>query len=367
MEEFINQIEPLYGREEIAAVEKYLQSGGWLTEFKKTREFEKRFARFVKTKYCSMLPNGTLSLFVALKSLGIEQGDEVLVPDLTMAATPNAVLLTGAKVVFCDIEEQSLCLDVEKAARAINKKTKAVLHVSLNGRAGELQKLKQLCQKKKIHLIEDAAQSSGSFYRRKHLGTFGVIGSFSFSMPKIITMGQGGCLITDDSNLFNKIKLIRDFGRPRSGKDFYQTVGWNFKFSDLQAVFGLEQFKKLKKRMRKKKEIFSTYQRLLSGVEEVKFIETNLKETTPWFCDILVTNPKKLMNYLEKQGIGSRLIYPALHGQPAYKNNPLVRSPGDYPISQKIAEKGLWLPSSLCLTKSQIKYICQKIKRYYES
>jgi len=141
---FINQAEPVYGKEEINAVNDYLKSGGWLMEFKKTREFEQMICSFTGAKHCSVVSNGTVSLFIALKALGIGNGDEVIVPDITMAATPNAVILAGAKPIFVDIEKESLCLDVAKVRRSFNKKTKAVLHVSLNGRAGELLELKKL-------------------------------------------------------------------------------------------------------------------------------------------------------------------------------------------------------------------------------
>lgn len=357
---FINQIEPSYGNEEIKAVMDYLRSGGWLTEFKKTKEFERMLAKFTAAKYCSVVSNGTVTLFLALKALDVGPGDEVIVPDITMAATPNAVILAGAKPIFVDIEQNTLCLDVEKTARTITKKTKAVIHVSLNGRTGDLLKLKHFCRGKKINLIEDAAQSLGSFYRGRHLGTFGEIGSFSFSMPKIITTGQGGALITNNSKFYEKIKKLKDFGRSRGGIDFYETVGWNFKFTDLQAVIGIEQLKKIKKRMAKKKKTFKLYQKLLSNVKEVRFIKTDLNQTTPWFVDVLVPEREALIIYLKENGIGSRPIYPALHSQPAYNIK------GSYLNADKIAKEGLWLPSSVSLTKKEIEYICQKIRKFFE-
>jgi len=357
---FINQMEPWHGQEEKRAMLKYLNSGGWLMEFKKTREFEEMICNFTGAKYCSVVNNGTVSLFIALKALEIGLGDEVIVPNLTMAATPNSVILAGAKPVFVDIEEKTLCLDVNLVEKAITKKTKAVIHVSLNGRAGELLKLKKLCQKKKIFLIEDAAQAFGSFYQGKHLGTYGIIGSFSFSVPKIITTGQGGALITNDKKLFEKILKIKDFGREKAGEDHYSTLGWNFKFTDLQAVIGIEQMKKINWRIKRKKQIYQLYKKYLAKIPQVKFLDLNLKEAVPWFNDLYVPNNKQLKKYLKEQGIGSRLIYPALNSEPAYK----VR--GNFPISQKIAKQGLWLPSSSFLTDQQIRYICQKISNFYE-
>ena len=356
---FINQIEPVYGKAEIKAVNDYLRSGGWLMEFKKTRDFEEAIAKFTGAKYCSVVANGTVSLFIALRALDIGLGDEVVVPNLTMAATPNAVILAGAKPIFVDIEEKSLCLDVEKVAGAITKKTKAVMHVSLNGRAGELTRLKDLCEKKGIYLIEDSAQSLGSFYQGRHLGTIGIMGSFSFSMPKIITTGQGGALITNDEKVFEKIKRIKDFGRLQGGADFYEEVGWNFKFTDLQAVFGLAQMKDIKKRVIKKRKIFSAYKKNLANVSNIKFIQMDLAQASPWFVDILADRREELREYLKKEQIGSRPIYPALNSQPAYKTS------GDYPVAEKIAKTGLWLPSSVNLTEKQIKIICNKIKNFY--
>ncbi len=361
---FINQIEPVYGYEEIKAVNDYLKSGGWLMEFKKTQEFEEAIRRFTGAKYCSVVSNGTVSLFIALKALGIGEGDEVIVPDITMAATPNAVILANAKPVFVDIEEKSLCLDIGKVSMAITRKTKAVIHVSLNGRAGELIELKKLCQKKKIYLIEDAAQSLGSFYKEKHLGTYGIVGSFSFSVPKIITTGQGGALITNDKNIYEQIRRLKDFGRLKGGADFYEQVGWNFKFTDIQAVIGIEQMKKLEKRISRKKAIFNLYRKLLSGIKEVKFINTDLRHVSPWFIDIFVSRRDELIVYLKENQIGSRIIYPALHGQPAYKM--YNRMKGNFPVSDSVAKNVLWLPSSVSLNDKQIKYICGKIKEFYK-
>lgn len=357
--QFINYTNPVYGKEEIKAVNDYLKSGGWLTEHKKTREFERIIAEFTGAKYCSVVSNGTVSLFLALKVLNIGPGDEVIVPDITMSATPNAAILAGAKVVFVDIEKDSLCLDVEKVEKAITKKTKAVMHVSLGGRSGELDKLKKLCRKNRIYLIEDAAQSLGSFYQGKHLGTHGIVGSISFAMPKIITTGQGGCLITNNAKIYKEIKYLRDFGRAREGSDFYKKVGWNFKFTDLQAVIGIVQMKSLRARMAQKKKILTLYKKLLTDVKEVRFIKTDLKQTTPYLIEILVPKREGLIIYLKKHNIGSRLIYPALHSQSAYKLK------ADCPVAEKIAKECLLLPSSISLTEKQIEYICNKIKEFY--
>ncbi|MBU0767902.1 MAG: DegT/DnrJ/EryC1/StrS family aminotransferase, partial [Proteobacteria bacterium] len=318
--------------------------------------------------YCNVVSNGTISLFLALKALDIKNGDEIIVPDYTMIATSNAVVMIGAKPVFVDVDN-SLCLNTKLVKRAITAKTKAVIHVSINGRAGDLNNLKKLCRDRGIYLVEDAAQSLGSFHNGKHLGLFGEVGSFSFSAPKIITTGQGGALITDDRKIYEKIEKLKDFGRVGAGVDWHDAMGWNFKFTDLQAVLGIEQMKKLPERAKRKKAMLALYQKLLKDIKEIKFIETS-PETSPWFIDVLVPNPKALQNYLKERKIGSRLFYPAIHIQPIYQINKgrfgkLTAS--NFPVATNAGNHGLWLPSSSFLTDSDIRKICGKIINFYKS
>lgn len=355
----INQIEPSYGEEEIAAVGAYLKSGGWITEHKKTKELEKMIADYVGAKYCVMLPNGTLTLWAALAVLGIGAGDEVIVPDWTMVATGNAIKLAGAKPVLVDIDEKTLCLDLAEAEKKINKKTKAIFLVSVNGRCPDIEKFVALCKKHKLYLFEDAAQSLGSRVGGKYLGTFGTFGSFSFSMPKIITMGQGGALVTDDEEKYKKLCKFKDFGRLKSGEDHYEMLGYNLKFSDLLAVFGIEQMKKIKERVQKKKEILKWYREFLGNIPEVKFLDT-AEETVPWFIDILVDDRERLKKHLADKGIATRDFYPALHTLPFYE------TAGNFPHALAVSERGLWLPSSLSLSRDDIKAIAKEVGEFYK-
>lgn len=358
--QFINQMEPSYDEKERNAINEYMMSGAWLMEFKKTREFEERIAEYVGAKYCSIMPNGTLSLVVALLACDIKAGDEVIVPDFTMVATPNAAELIGAKAVFVDVNRKNLCLDFEKMKAVITEKTKAVMLVSINGRLSEeIEQIVSFCKENEICLIEDAAQALGSFFQGKHIGTYGRIGSFSFSVPKIITTGQGGALVTDDDEMIEKIKKIRDFGREKSGADHYLIKGWNMKFTDLQAVIGIEQMKKLPQRVVRKREMGCLYNKLLTGIPGIELLSTDLSETTPWFFDILCDRRSELIQYLKEKNIGSREFYPPLHAEPAYGYM------GKFPVTEEIAAKGLWLPSSISLTDGQIRYVCNCIKEFY--
>ena len=359
----ISQMEPWLGKEEQRAVLAYLKSGGWLTEFKKTREFEQMIADYVGAKYCSVVSNGTVSLSIALMALGIGRDDEVIVPDYTMIASANAVVLAGAKPVLIDIDKDALGLDFEATKKAISKKTKAIMLVSINGRCPQIEKFIKLTKEKKIFLIEDAAQSLGSRYKGKHFGTFGDVGSFSFSMPKVITTGQGGCLVTNNGKLYKKILEIKDFGREKAGIDKHDVMGFNFKFTDLQAVIGIEQMKKLEWRAERKKEMYKKYHQFLESIHQVSFINTDMKNTSPWFIDILLTNKKQrdaLVEFLKIRQIGTRPFYPAVHTQPPY-----AWVKGNFKNSQDISERGLWLPSASFLKDKEIERVCKDIKAFF--
>ncbi|MGE5389740.1 MAG: DegT/DnrJ/EryC1/StrS family aminotransferase [Deltaproteobacteria bacterium] len=357
---FINQMEPWFDHNEAAKLAEYMDSGGWLTEHTYTRRFENMIAAYTGSRFCSAVCNGTASLVIALLACGIGQGDEVIVPDYTMVATPNSAELINARAVFIDIEEDTLCMDFEEMKGAVTEKTRAVILVSINGRyPSRVNEIVEFCRDNRIFLIEDAAQSLGSRYQGRHVGTFGDIGCFSFSTPKIITTGQGGALITDNEELFNKIKMIKDFGRERGGIDNYLIKGWNFKFTDLQAVIGIEQMKKLEWRVNRKKEIGRLYEQMLTGIAGVKSIQTDYEETVPWFFDILADDRGELMAYLNKRDIGSREFYPPLHSQPAYGYK------GLFPVTEQISTKGLWLPSSSFLTDDDIGLVCDRIRMFY--
>jgi len=358
--DFIPQMEPWLDENETQAVSEYLNSGGWLTEFKKTGELESMISEFTGTRFCTMVNNGTISLFIALMASGVGSGDEVIVPDYTMIATANAVKLCGAEPIFVDIESSSLCMDLNSFKSAITRKTKAVILVSINGRyPAKMDEIIDICKNKDIFVLEDAAQSLGSLKGDKHLGNLGDIGSFSFSSPKIITTGQGGALITGDEILHSKIRGIKDFGRKQGGIDYHETIGFNFKFTDLQAVIGIEQMKKLPYRVKRKKEIYKNYVKHLCGIEPIQFISTNLEETALWFIDILVPDPLVLQSFLKDHQIGSRVFYPPIHLQPAYNRS------GNFPVTEHVSAHGLWLPSSSKLTDPEVEHICSTIKKFY--
>lgn len=362
MNDFIMQMKPWFGNEEKQALCEYMDEDGFITEFKRTEQFENMIAEYTGAKHCIVVNNGTISLTLAAMGVGIEAEDEVIVPNFTMIATPNSLKMFGANPIFVDVEEETLCLNIEKVKEAITSKTKAIMLVSANGRYPKsgIEAFEILCKDNNLILIEDSAQSLGSFYPDgRHIGTVGTVGSFSFSAPKIISTGQGGAIITNDDEVADKIRRLKDFGRSSGGNDIHDSIGYNFKFTELQACIGIEQMKKLDYRVERKKEILKLYQELLEGVREVKFFDQDLSYTTPWFIDVLVDNRADLQKYLKENNIGTRVMYGPINKQIAYN------IPGEHKVSNTIGDRGLWLPSSTQLLDSEVRYICEEISNFY--
>jgi len=359
----IPQMEPWFGSEEKIAMADYMEEGGWLTEFKRTAEFETRIAEYTGAKHCVVVNNGTISLTLMAMAIGIRAGDEVIVPNYTMIATPNSLKMIGAIPVFVDVEPETLCLNIELTRNAITKKTTAILFVNSNGRYPKsgIESFQKLCDEKGLILLEDSAQSLGSWFPNgKHQGTYGLAGSFSFSAPKIITTGQGGAIVTNDDNIALKLRRLKDFGRSGGGNDIHDSIGYNFKFTEMQAVIGNEQMKKLDYRVKRKKEILKNYKKNLEGLRNIKFFDQDLSCTTPWFIDILAEDRNELMKFLKSKGIGTRVMYPPINKQIAYNVE------GNHPVSNLVGETGLWLPSSAQLTDEQINRICENINVFYK-
>jgi perosamine synthetase len=358
----IPQMKPFFDQSESNALSKYMDTGGFLTEFLETSALEEEISEFVKVKHVIMVNNGTLSLYVMMKMLNIGPGDEVIVPNYTMIATPNSVEAVGAEPIFVDVELSSLCMDIEAVKNAVTAKTKAVLFVSPNGRSPSypIEELMDFCKSLDLAFLEDAAQGLGSYYPNgAHIGTLGLMGSFSFSVPKVITMGQGGCVITNDDELAKKIRAYKDFGRSRGGIDTHESIGLNLKITDLQAVIGRVQMTKLPIRVERKKEIWLKYVEALEGISNIQLFDHKLDLVSPWFIDSMVENREELIAYLKDRGIGTRKMYPPINSQDAYKKS------GSYPNSELVGLNGLWLPSYVQITDDEIQIVGNAIRDFY--
>jgi dTDP-4-amino-4,6-dideoxygalactose transaminase len=259
-------IVPYIGEKELKAVTKVLQSG-WLTHGEYAEKLQRRIASYSKTRYAFILNSATSGLIAGLRALGLKKNDEVIVPSFTFPATANSVILAGAKPVFCDIGLDTFNIAPSKIEALISKRTKAIMPVHQFGLSVDMKKLLGIANRHSLSIIEDAACSLGAEYNGKKTGTLGNIGVFSFHPRKIITSGEGGCLITRSSKIAKKIEYLRNHGE--SNKKFIG-CGYNFRLSDIQAAMLFFQFEKMEEMLKRRIKLALNYSRILKPLEDKK-------------------------------------------------------------------------------------------------
>jgi perosamine synthetase len=343
----ILQTRPVFDESEAEAVSAYFRTGDpFLTEFAKTTEFEAALAQRVGVRHCITTPSGTSALLLALLALKVGVGDEVIVPDYTMVATMNVVKVLGATPILVDVDSETYTVSPNAVRAARTPRTKAVIHVSLNNRSTGLLDLVEYCKETELPLLEDAAQSLGCTYEGRAYGTFGCMGCFSLSSPKIITTGQGGFVVTNNDALAWTLRCMKNFGRKSGGEEQYIMFGLNFKVTDLQSVVGLAQLAKLDERIVFLRRLYDRYASHLSSCQHIKLLPPGPPGWIPWFVDIQCEERDRLKDFLAKHGVQTRVTYPVLH-----------TSPGNYPNASRIASTGLFLPTHLRLTDAEVDYI----------
>tara|TARA_B100001142_G_scaffold325505_1_gene379228 strand:- start:9331 stop:11172 length:1842 start_codon:yes stop_codon:yes gene_type:complete len=353
----IMQHRPTFEKEEAEATYKYMLEDSFITEYKKTEELENIISKYLNCKECIMTTSGTCAIILSLMALDLNIGDEVIVPNYTMIATVNAIKMLKLKPIIIDIDKDTFTINLDTIKNNVTCNTKAIIHVSLNNRYKNMSALVNYCTEQNLYLIEDSAQSLGCRINGKNLGTFGNIGCFSLSSPKIISTGQGGFCVTNDKLLAKKIRMIKNFGRRESGKDNFEVFGINLKFTDLQAVIGIEQMKKMDYRVKRIREIFDLYYNELKDIVEMRAPLND--EWIPWFVDIFTERRKKLVDFLKKHKISTRPVYGEINKTKMYYNKNIFIN------SQYVSNKGLFLPSYITISDDDIKNICKLIKIFF--
>lgn len=367
MEYKIYQMSPYIGEEEIQEIADSVRAN-WLTEGPKTKKFTENILNYIGAQYGVLAPNGTLAIYMAVKVLGIRRGDEVIIPDFTMIASSTPVYLAGAKPVFVDIRRDDFNLDPNLIERAITPRTKAIMPVHIYGQSVDMDQVMRIAKKHKLLVIEDACQGLGVFYKgKKHVGTIGDIGCFSFFADKTITTGgEGGMVVSNNKGLYEKLLYFRNQGRLHSGTFLHPKIGYNFRMNDLQAAFGLAQFRKLDYIIKRKLENYSFYKKYLKNIEEVTLLkEMPYSNFVPFRINVVVKNLSKLMDYLVENGIQTRSCFYPLHWQPGYKADYEGRDE-EFPNSIFAYENAMSLPVHLALKEKDIIYICDTVRDFYK-
>ena len=321
-------------------------------------QFEERFSEFCGVKYGIATSNGTTALHLALTALGIGDGDEVIVPDITFAATINAVIYTGATPVIVDIEEDSWCIDPDEIERVITPKTKAIIPVHIYGQPCDMGRICSIAKEHNLYIVEDCAEAHGAEWGNKKVGSFGIISCFSFFGNKVITTGEGGMCITDNKELSNKMRILRDHGMSRERKYYHEVVGFNYRITNLQAAIGLAQLERIDEILKWRFSLENDYNRKFLGIQGVKMQSADFKnrKKITWLVSALVDEDKRdiLLQKLKENKIDARPFFIPLSEMEIYR-----KYAKNCIVSKQISKKGLNLPTTYEIDAEKIERMAQ--------
>ena len=304
-----------------------------------TEEFEEEISLALNVPFVVATTNGSAALYMALLSLGIGHGDEVIIPNRTWIASANAILLTGAKVVLVDVRSDLPLIDVAQIQSKITTQTKALMPVHLNGRSADMQGIQRLAEKFGIPIIEDACQAFFSSNSSGYLGTQSDVGCFSLGVTKLVSTGQGGFVVTKNRDVYERLKCIRNHGVTDEFTESYDQFGFNFKFTDLLASFGLVQLSRVSKRIVHLNKIYAKYESAISKFKCVNLLPVNvLNGEIPLYAEVLCPERKELENFLHFHNIQARIVPPDL------STSSCIKDDGSFPNSIRFSDQGLYLP-----------------------
>ena len=320
-EKYIPIAQPLIGDEEAKAVHDLIKSG-WISMGKKVEEFEKLCSEYLDVKHSIAMNNGTSTLSALMTALEINPGDEVIIPNLTYISTANVVEYRSAKLVLADNDIKTFNIDPDLIEKKITNKTKLVMTVDLKGQPVDYDGILELCNSRNILFVSDSAESFGAKYKTKMVGSQALAHSFSFFANKNLTTGEGGLITTNDDNLANKLRIIRNQGQ--EGRYNHTMLGNNFRMTDITAAIGIEQLKKIENILAQKKKIAKFYDSLFNDSNLIKppFVPFYSSQPT-WYMYSITVKQKlrnRLIEFLKKKLIDTRLSFPPISIQPYYKN-----------------------------------------------
>ncbi len=321
-------------------------------------QFETEFAKYIDCKHGIVTSNGTVAIHLALEALGIGKGDEVIVPDLTFAATINAVLYTGATPVIVDIDKNRWTISVEEIKKAITPKTKAIIPVHVYGQACEMDEIMKISKEKNIFIVEDCAEAQGAEYKGKKVGSFGHISTFSFFANKILTTGEGGMCLTNSAELDSKMRMLRDHGMNKDKRYWHDVVGYNYRMTNLQAAIGCAQLERVESLIEGRIKIEEEYKSQLNDFDVIWQSAFRDSKKVVWLVCISVKGRRdELLQLLRDNLIDCRPFFFPLSIMPIYKS---------YVFSNKnsieVSEHGLNLPTVENIDFEKIRSVFEKFK-----
>jgi len=368
----IPPVKPYFPEEDIQMIQKDVKAilqSGMLTLGEYTKRFELAFAKLCEVPWALAVSSGTSALEIALRVIGLENGEEVLVPTNTFTSTAAAVMFAGGKPVLTDVSAHSLCVDAENVQRYLTAKTKGVMVVHIGGLVcPEIKAIKEICEDHNLFLIEDAAHAHGSTIDKQPAGSIGDIGCFSFYPTKVMTTGEGGMITTKKEDLAKKVGVRRDQGKESFSSNAIIELGYNWRMTEISAAIGLTQLKRLQSFIKHRNEIADYYNEGISNISGIEPLRTPSNILNSYYKYIMFLSSEILRDNfkqkLRERGVrcGGEVYWPPLHMQPVYQRLLKVKE-GDFPVAEDVCKRMVCLPMYSQMTLSEAEYVVEQIKK----
>lgn len=340
---------------------------GWISsEGPFVKKFEFEFSKYIGKKYGISVSNGSVALDLAVLSLGIGKGDEVILPSFTIISCASAIIRAGAIPVVVDCDPLTWNMDVSQIESKITKKTKAIMVVHIYGLPVDMDPVIKLAKDYKLFIIEDAAEAHGLEYKNKKCGSFGDVSAFSFYSNKHVTSGEGGMILTDNPEIYERCSSLKNLCFKKEQRFIHDEMGWNYRFTNLQAAVGLAQLEKLDEHLLIKKKMGKIFTNKLKSIDAIQLPipKTSYAENNYWVYGIVVKDRKNnainISKKLFEKGVQTRPFFWPIHKQPILKKMGLFNKI-NLPVSEFIALNGLYLPSGFYLPNDDLKFVCEKV------
>jgi perosamine synthetase len=356
--DFIPVYQPTLAGNEKLYVSECVDTSWISSKGKFVSRFEEKFAKYLGVGHATAVSNGTVALHLALHTLGIGPGDEVIVPTLTYIASVNAIAYVGATPIFVDADPNTWNLDVALIEQKITPRTKAIIAVHLYGAVCDMSALKALCEKYKLLLIEDVAEAFGSQYHGRYAGSFGDIATFSFFGNKTITTGEGGMVVSNDSATIARAAYLKSQAVSPTREYWHDEIGFNFRMTNICAAIGVAQLEQADAVIEAKRRLAAWYREDLEGLSLTFQVEQPDTVHTYWMVSILAENIAMrdcIRQALKEAGVETRPLFPSAHTMPVFRSSEV------FSVAEKLSARGLNLPSYPGLTREQVSYISSKI------
>lgn len=360
--------EPLIGDNVLPLIRECLDTGWLSSDGRFVREFERKWSSYCGTKYGVAVSSGTAALQISVASLKFERGSEIIIPSWTIISCAIAVLEAGCVPVLVDCDPETWCMNLDQVESKVSPKTRAVMPVHMFGHPVDMRRLAAVAKKHDLFIIEDAAEAHGAEVSGCRVGGLGDLGCFSFYANKIVTTGEGGMVVTNNLELADKLRSLRNLCFRSDRRFFHTEIGHNYRLTNLQAAIGVAQIDRIDAHIEKKRWIAACYRERLKSLNQIALpVEREWAKNVYWMFGLVLHSEvsfdaAEFARRLRERGVDTRPFFLGMHEQPVFRAMGLFeREP--YPVSEILARRGLYIPSGLTLTESQIDRVCDAIKQ----